>query len=224
SRSDCAPAVPIMAEPNAKAKNAVRIIDCFPLPRLNWPLTAIIAARRRAANERVATPPFESSDRRGGRLFGLCLLNRPRILPFGFNLAIDKFDPRFCRIAAIAESRLHDTGVAAVAALITRTDDVEELLDLRNVADFRHRLTTRSQSTLFRQRHQLLNDRTQFFRLWQRGDDLFVLDQRGSHIGEHGLAMLCRAVELAVNLAVTHFRLLRRQRSGIRRQVSEVQS
>src|SRR6185436_15897739 len=53
--------------------------------------------------------------------------------------------------------------------------------------------------------NQLLDDRAQFLGLRQRGDDLLVLDQRGRHVGEHRLAMLGGAVELAMNLAVTHW-------------------
>jgi hypothetical protein len=34
-----------------------------------------------------------------------------------------------------------------------------------------------------------------------------VLDQRGAHVGEHRFAMLGGAVELTMNLAVTHFRI-----------------
>src|SRR5213076_3120402 len=51
---------------------------------------------------------------------------------------------------------------------------------------------------------QLLDDRAQFLCLRQRGDDLLVLDQRRAHVGEHCAAMLGGAVELTMNLAVTH--------------------
>ena len=42
------------------------------------------------------------------------------------------------------------------------------------------------------------------FAFGKRGDDLLMLDERGRHVLEHRLAMLGRAVELAVSLAVTH--------------------
>jgi hypothetical protein len=54
------------------------------------------------------------------------------------------------------------------------------------------------------ERDELLHHRAKLFGLGQRGGDLLVLDQRRAHVAEHGLAMLRRAVELAVNLAVTH--------------------
>jgi hypothetical protein len=54
------------------------------------------------------------------------------------------------------------------------------------------------------ERHQLLHDRAQFLRLRQRGDDLLVLDQRLAHIGKHRAPMFGGAIELAMNLAVTH--------------------
>src|SRR6185312_16346686 len=54
----------------------------------------------------------------------------------------------------------------------------------------------------------------QFLRLRQRGDDLLMLDQRGAHVGEHRLAMLGGAVELAMNLAVTHVGIPYLRRDG----------
>ncbi|MGY3290993.1 hypothetical protein ACVWWP_004060 [Bradyrhizobium sp. LM3.6] len=62
-----------------------------------------------------------------------------------------------------------------------------------------------AQPALLAESDQLLDDRAQFLRLRQRRDDLLVLDQRGAHVGEHRAAMLRGAVELAMNLAVTHF-------------------
>src|SRR4029077_6131390 len=53
-------------------------------------------------------------------------------------------------------------------------------------------------------RDRLFHDRTQILGLGQRGDDLLVLDQGGGHVGEHGTAMLGRAVEFPMDLAVTH--------------------
>src|SRR5262249_21984659 len=60
------------------------------------------------------------------------------------------------------------------------------------------------QAAALAERDELLDDRAQVLRLRQRGDDLLVLDQRGRHVGEHRAAMLGRAVELAVYLAVAH--------------------
>jgi hypothetical protein len=52
--------------------------------------------------------------------------------------------------------------------------------------------------------NNFLHDRAQFLCLRQRGDDLLVLDQRRAHIGKHRAPVLGGAIELAVNLAVTH--------------------
>src|SRR5665811_2300652 len=60
------------------------------------------------------------------------------------------------------------------------------------------------QAALLAERDQLFHDRAQFLRLRQRGDDLLVLDQRRAHIGEHRAPMFGGAIELAMNLAVTH--------------------
>ena len=54
------------------------------------------------------------------------------------------------------------------------------------------------------QRDQLLDDRAQFLGLGQGGLDLFVFDQRSGHVGKHGLAMGCSAVQLAVCITVAH--------------------
>ena len=51
---------------------------------------------------------------------------------------------------------------------------------------------------------ELLHHGPKLLGLGQRRGDLLVLDQRRAHVAEHRLAMLRRAVELAVNLAVTH--------------------
>src|SRR4029077_10861311 len=71
-------------------------------------------------------------------------------------------------------------------------------------ADLRDRLAAGVQIAAFAERDEFLHHRAKLLRLRQRRGDLLMLDQRGAHIAEHRLAMLRRAVELAVNLAVTH--------------------
>ena len=68
------------------------------------------------------------------------------------------------------------------------------------------------------ERHELFDDRPQILGLGQRRRDLFMLDQGRRHVGPQRLAVLCRAVELAVGFAVTHVRYLRYQVSGVRYQ------
>src|SRR5262249_41498366 len=92
------------------------------------------------------------------------------------------------------------------ASLIPRAVLHQVLLDNRHVVDPGDRLAPRMQVAALAERDQLLDDRTQVLRLRQRGGDLLVLDQRGAHVGEHGAAMLGRAVELAVGVTVTHRR------------------
>src|SRR5262245_32839780 len=60
------------------------------------------------------------------------------------------------------------------------------------------------QVAALRKRRQLLDDRTQVLRLRQRGDDLLVLDQRGSQMLEQRDALIGASVELAVGNPVTH--------------------
>ncbi len=71
-----------------------------------------------------------------------------------------KFDHRLGCVVAVTESRLHDAGIAAIALLVARTDDIKELLHLRDIADFRDRLPAGVQPAFLGQRHQLLDDRT----------------------------------------------------------------
>src|SRR4051794_2644400 len=104
----------------------------------------------------------------------------------------------------MAEARLEDTGVAALAVLVAGAQHVEQLLDHGDVADLRDRLAAGVQVAALAQRDELLHHRAKLLGLGQRGGDLLMLDQRRAHIAEHRLAMLRRAVELAVNLAVTH--------------------
>src|SRR5262249_16592772 len=92
------------------------------------------------------------------------------------------------------------------ASLIPRAVLHQVLLDNRHVVDPGDRLAPRMQVAALAEGDQLLDNRTQVLRLGQRGGDLLVLDQRGRHVGEHGAAMLGRAIELAVGVTVTHRR------------------
>jgi hypothetical protein len=82
------------------------------------------------------------------------------------------------------------------------------LRHLVEVAHLGDRLAAHREAALLAERDQLLDDRPQFLGLRQRGDDLLVLDQRSAHVGEHRFAMLGGAVELPMNLAVTHVEFL----------------
>ena len=121
------------------------------------------------------------------------------------DITIDKLDHGHRGVVAVAEAGLDDAGVATLAILVAGRERVEQLAHLLEIAHLADRLTAHREPALLAERHQLLHDRAQFLRLRQRGDDLLVLDQRGAHVGEHRAAMLGGAVELAMNLAVTHF-------------------
>src|SRR5215213_10181696 len=138
------------------------------------------------------------------RRFGGLFLHRAGIQSLGIDIAVDEFDHGHRRVVAVAEAGLDDAGVAALAVLVAGRQYVEQLADLILVAHLGDRLPAHGQPTLLAEGDQLLDDRTQFLRLRQRGDDLLVLDQRRAHVGEHRLAMLGGAVELTMNLAVTH--------------------
>mgnify|MGYP007112926935 CR=1 FL=1 len=120
------------------------------------------------------------------------------------DVAIDELDHSHRRVIAVAEAGLDDAGVAALTILVTRGENVEQFLDLIEVAQFADRLTAQRQSALLAERDELLDDGAQFLGLRQRRDDLLVLDERSRHVGEHRLAVFCRAVELTMNFSVTH--------------------
>src|SRR5262249_33412255 len=107
-------------------------------------------------------------------------------------------------VVAVTEAGLDDAGVAALAILVARRQRVEQLLDHVGVAHLGDRLAAVGEAALLAERDKLLDDRTQLLCLGQRGDDLLVLDQGCAHVAEHRAAMLGGAVELAMNLAVTH--------------------
>src|SRR5689334_10208667 len=70
------------------------------------------------------------------------------------------------------------------------------------------------------ERDELLDDRTQVLRLRQRGDDLLVLDQRGSEMLEQRGALVGAPVELAVGNPVRHREFPTLSRIRLRPQVA----
>src|SRR6266545_5158770 len=136
------------------------------------------------------------------RRFGGLFLHRAGILALGIDVAVDELDHGHRGVVAVAEAGLDDAGVAALAVLVAGRQYVEQLPDLVLVAHLGDRLAAHGEPTLLAEGDQLLDDRAQFLRLRQRGDDLLVLDQRRAHVGEHRAAMLGGAVELTMNLAV----------------------
>src|ERR1700759_4618018 len=170
-----------------------------------WPRSAVRQSPLGIAKKKAAqmAPLFEGN--REIRSGGVSrLLHRAGILALGIDVAIDELDHRHRGVVAVAEAGLDDSGVTAVTVRITLRQHVEQLLDLIDIADFGDGLAAHGEPALLAERHELFDDRAKFLGLGQRGDDLLVLDQRGRHVGEHRAAMLGGAVELAVNLAVTH--------------------
>src|SRR5690606_2248688 len=130
--------------------------------------------------------------------------DRPGVLALGVDVPTHELDDGHRGVVAVTEARLHDADVAAVTLGVTRSQGVEQLADLRHVADGADGLTTGVQVALLGEGDQLLDEGTQFLRLGQSRGDLLVLDQRGGHVSEHGLAMADRTAELAVSGAVAH--------------------
>src|SRR6202040_2684683 len=131
-------------------------------------------------------------------------LHRTGIEALGIDVAVDEFDHRHGRVIAVAEAGLDDAGIAALPVLVAGGQHVEQFPGLVEVAHLRDRLPAHGETALLAERDQLFHDRAQLLRLWQRGDDLLVLDQRRAHIGKHRAPMFGGAIELAMNLAVTH--------------------
>src|ERR1019366_799119 len=131
-------------------------------------------------------------------------LHRTGVEALGIDVAVDEFDHRHRRVVAVAKAGLDDAGIAALAVLVAGGENVEQLSGLVEIAHLGDRLPAHRKTALLAERHQLFDDRAQFLRLRQRGDDLLVLDQRRAHIGKHRAPMFGGAIELAMNLAVTH--------------------
>src|SRR4029077_5721385 len=148
-------------------------------------LGGIIAAGHSPANKKGGREghPFESdlwmirSGCRRRRFVDFGRLDRAGILALGLNVTVDEFDHGLRSVVAVAKARLHDAGIATVALLVARADDIKEFLDLGHIADFRNRLAAGMEPAPPCARHELLHDRPQLFRLRQRRDDLLVLDQ-----------------------------------------------
>src|SRR5690606_30744897 len=105
---------------------------------------------------------------------------------------------------AKAEARLHDAQVAAVARHIARSQRVKKTTNKLVVTDGRDRLAAGMKIATLAEGYQLLHNRAKFLRLRKGGDDLLMLDERGRHIGEHGLAVARGSVQLAAGFSVTH--------------------
>src|SRR5690606_34744548 len=122
----------------------------------------------------------------------------------GRSVAIDELDDRHRGVVAVTEARLHDAQVPAVALRITRRDGLEQALDDALVADLGDNLTASMQVAALAQRDELLDDRAQILRLFERGDDLLVLDERHGEVGEHRLAVAYAAGEATAFETVAH--------------------
>src|SRR5215813_10050556 len=132
------------------------------------------------------------------------MFGRTGILALGVDIAVDELDHCHRRVVAIAEAGLDDAGIATLAVLVAGRQRVEQLLGHLDVAHLTDRLTAHRKAALLAERDQLLHDRAQFLGFRQRGDDLLMLDQRRTHVGEHRAPMLGGAIELPMNPAVTH--------------------
>src|SRR5271163_575740 len=130
------------------------------------------------------------------------------ILALGLDVAVDELNHRHRGVVALTETSLHDAGIPAIAGLVARAEDIDQLLDQIRVAQAGDGDAAGVQVALLAERHQLLDDRTQVLGFRQRRRDLLVLDQRLRHIGEHRLTVLGGAVEAAFCVSVVHLALL----------------
>src|SRR6476646_7390065 len=74
------------------------------------------------------------------RRFRGLFLHRTGIETPGFDIAIDEFDHRHRRVVAVAEAGLDNAGIAALAVLVARGDDVEQFPGLVEIAHLGDRL------------------------------------------------------------------------------------
>src|SRR4029079_9001579 len=124
--------------------------------------------------------------------------------------ALDELEDRHLGGVAAAGAELHDARVAARARRETRAEGVEQLRDERVIGNAARGLTAIVHAVVFRERDQLLEDRTKLFRLRKRGDDPLAFDQRRQLVAEHRIAMARRTSQLAVCHSMSHQVLLLR--------------
>jgi hypothetical protein len=110
-------------------------------------------------------------------------------------------------LAEVSRSTSSITATGAVS--VARGQHVEQLHQLRVVKQAGVGQSAVRKAAMLRQRDQLFNVGAQFARLGQGRGDLLMLDQRGSHVAEQGLAVAGGAVELAAAVLVTHRSFLR---------------
>src|SRR5688572_8356285 len=125
------------------------------------------------------------------------------LLRSGFR-TVDQLDVGHRRIVASAETALEDAQVAARTGLVTRAEGREQRADGFLVTQAREREAAIGNAVGLRQRDERLGDATQLLGLGQGGADEAVLDQRGGHVGEHGVAMGTGAAELTAGFLVAH--------------------
>src|SRR5436309_1077781 len=109
-------------------------------------------------------------------------LDRPGILSFGIDIAVDELDDAKRRVIAEAEAGFQNARIAAVALFVPWPEHVEELLHERDVTHLSDRLAAGMQIAALAERDQLLDDGPQILRLRQGRDDLLVLDQGLRHV------------------------------------------
>src|SRR3954469_4323310 len=97
---------------------------------------------------------------------------REVLAALGVLIAIDELDHADRGGIAVAIAGLQHARITAITILVAWSDDLEELLHHRDVADLPDRLPPCVQVAALAKRDQLLNDRPKIFRLRQRGHDL----------------------------------------------------
>src|SRR6185437_7157713 len=108
------------------------------------------------------------------------------------------------RVVAGTEAALEDAQVATGTLAVARTQFDEQLADRFLVAQARESQAAVGNAIGLGERDQRLGHAAQFLRLGQGGTDQLVLEQRGSHVLEHGFAMRAGAIEFASGFLVAH--------------------
>src|SRR3546814_15860247 len=99
----------------------------------NMAATLSTSAQKKRASGSLRRPRFSFAKRSG--VFELVRVHcRARILALGFGVAVNQFDDRHRRAVAGADTGLDHARIAALAVGITLGQNVEQLLELRFVA------------------------------------------------------------------------------------------
>src|ERR1035441_5856434 len=119
-------------------------------------------------------------------------------------LAAHQLDHRLLGAVALARSQAHDARIAAVALSEPRAQSIEQLLEGIRRAQHHGRLAARVQRIRLGQRDHVLHQRTNGFRLRNRGDDALRFDDAGDQVAQERIAAAGGPLQFVSGVLMSH--------------------